>query len=209
MYSARSSRLGFGALALAGLLTLTACTDPGEDAPATIMSAADQATTSTTTSTPRWEEQLIDGPTKPEDLIQVSSGEIIISAMSADPGSADGGAGSLYAMDPVTGEMTGIWPHPDVGEAHDTARFAECPGPPDASVASPHGLGLEMAEDGTEYLYVVNHGSRESVEVRRGFRGPRVGRWHRVDLGGLLRPARGQFRQRGRSSPGRRRLLRH
>lgn len=68
-------------------------------------------------------------------------------------------------MDPTSGNLTKAWPHPNSTVAHDTTRFNECPGPPDTAVASPHGLGSEITADGTEYLYVINHGGRESVEV--------------------------------------------
>lgn len=153
-------RTAFLAVPLAGLLALTACAGPAEDA-----AAATSAAVSATASDPRWTERLIDGPEKPEDLIALPSGTVFVSGMSADPGSAEGGSGSLYTMDPATGELTLAWPAPGVEEAHDTERFGECPGPPDTAVASPHGLGSHVAEDGVEYLYVVNHGGRESVEV--------------------------------------------
>lgn len=145
------------ATALAGLLTLTACADAG---------TSDTTATAEVGPIPetQWSEQLIDGPEKPEDLVQLASGTVMISGMSADPGS-EGAAGSLYAMDPDTAELTKVWPHPEVAVAHDTERFGECPGEPDAEVASPHGLGSRIAEDGTEHLYVVNHGGHESVEV--------------------------------------------
>lgn len=157
MHPGRSAHRGaFLAVPLAGLLALTACTSPTE------ATEADPASAETENA---WQAQLLDAPHKPEDLIELASGTVFVSGMSADPGSADGGSGSLYTMDPVTGELAIAWPAPEVEETQNMERFGECPGPPDTSIASPHGLGAETAEDGTEHLYVVNHGGRESVEV--------------------------------------------
>lgn len=155
MLTDRSGRYSCVAAAVTGMLTLTACADASEE-PASATPVADSELS--------WSEQLIDAPDKPEDLIQLSTGEVLVSGMAADPGSEDS-AGSLYTMDPGTGDLTKAWPHPEVGETHDTERFGECPGAPDTAVVSPHGLGTEVAEDDSEYLYVVNHGGRESVEV--------------------------------------------
>ncbi len=68
-------------------------------------------------------------------------------------------------MDPETERLSPLWPGTGKAVEHDKTRFPECPGPPDSSAASPHGLGSEIDSDGTELLYVVNHGGREAVEV--------------------------------------------
>lgn len=136
---------------LATAIALAACSTTGTQ---TDPAAGDRA---------QWTEQLIDGPSKPEDLVKLSSGTILVSGMSANPGSSEGAAGGLYTLDPASNQLTNVWT--DVAVAHDQQRFADCPGAPDTSVASPHGLGVEVGPDGTEYLYVVNHGGRESVEV--------------------------------------------
>lgn len=157
----RSIHRSLVAIALTGLLTLTACNDTGASNNA---ETAETTETADNTADAQWSELLVEGPEKPEDLIRLTSGKVMISGMSADPGS-EGAAGSLYAMDPDSDDLTKIWPHPEVEVAPDTGRFGECPGEPDPTVASPHGLGSSVAEDGTEYLYVVNHGGRESIEV--------------------------------------------
>lgn len=136
----------YAALAATAVLALSACAAPVADAE------------------PQWKERLLDAPDKPEDLIQLSTGEVLVSGMAADPGS-EGSAGSLYSLDPGTGETAKAWPHPEVEQAHDTDVFGACPGPLDDAVVSPHGLGAEVGEDGIERLYVVNHGGRESIEV--------------------------------------------
>lgn len=71
------------AAAFTGLLALTACASTQENSPP-VTAAVD--------SEMGWNEQLIDSPDNPEDLIQTSSGAVIISAMSANPGSSDGAA---------------------------------------------------------------------------------------------------------------------
>lgn len=112
-----------------------------------------------------WAASLISGPTNPEDLVTLSSGKVVVSGMGGDPGGEGGAAGSLYGLDVETQQLTELWPADELDVAPDEERFAECPGPPDGDVASPHGLGVETEGDGTEYLYVVNHGGREAIEV--------------------------------------------
>jgi hypothetical protein len=115
--------------------------------------------------TGEWTETLVPGPNKPEDLIALESGAVVVSGMGSNPGGQGGASGSLYSLDPESGGLAAIWPAAKVGTSHDEDRFPDCPAPPEAAVASPHGLGAEIAEDGTEYLYVVNHGGREAIEV--------------------------------------------
>lgn len=45
------------------------------------------------------------------------------------------------------------------------APFDQCPGPPSVEAFSAHGLSIVANADGTNNLYVVNHGGRESIEV--------------------------------------------
>ena len=160
------------AAALTGLLALSACSPSGE-ADSTATETAADTTTATASETATtgvakqvtWTETLLDGPTKPEDLILLESGTVFLSGMSENPGSDDGGAGSLHAVDPDSGELTNVWTPENITEAHDTDTFGTCEGPLDPAVAAPHGLGSETGDDGTEFLYVVNHGGRESIEV--------------------------------------------
>lgn len=158
----RVSALTPALAAIGGLLTLAACT-PAEDT-----ASSDPAPTSTGTgvSAPgEWSETLIDAPTKPEDLIELGSGTVFLSAMSDNPGDTDGGAGSLQVLDPESDTFRNVWTAENITLNQDTETFSSCPGPLDPAVAAPHGLGTETAPDGTEYLYVVNHGGRESIEV--------------------------------------------
>lgn len=159
------------AAALTSLLVLSACTPSEADSTAAATTAETATTTAAATATTgvakqtAWTETLIDGPTKPEDLIQLASGTVLLSGMSENPGADDGGAGSLHAVNPDSGELTNVWTPENITEAHDTAIFGECDGPLDPAVAAPHGLGAETGDDGTEFLYVVNHGGRESIEI--------------------------------------------
>jgi hypothetical protein len=47
----------------------------------------------------------------------------------------------------------------------DTLTFGACPGAPDETKFSAHGLGLRPGSKSEHTLYVVHHGERESVEV--------------------------------------------
>ena len=42
---------------------------------------------------------------------------------------------------------------------------SDCPGPPERSVFSPHGIDIDLAARETPALAVVNHGGRESIEL--------------------------------------------
>ena len=47
----------------------------------------------------------------------------------------------------------------------DARRFGACPSPPDASLFNAQGLSLRSAGETRHFLYVANHGGRESVEI--------------------------------------------
>lgn len=113
-----------------------------------------------------WSERLVDGPSKPEDLIALPGTDfLVVSGMSADPGKEGGGAGHLYLMDKTSEELTEIWPERDHSIELDEELYKDCPAPPEPGIASPHGIGLQPQDDGSSRLFVVNHGGRESVEV--------------------------------------------
>lgn len=155
----RRARSGTAVLgALTGLSLTVGC------APTSPVPQAAPAPTSAAEDT-GWQEQLVSGPPNPEDLILLETGTAVISGMSADPGGGAGAAGSLYAMDPQTGVFVDIWPAAGHDTAPDETRYPACPGPPDLDAASPHGLGLEVDDQGTTRLHVVNHGGREAVEI--------------------------------------------
>lgn len=166
----RRATVSFGALGLGVSLVsmLTACGAadndvPGGDAPPAVSESVPGASTARPAG--EWSGTLVPGPSKPEDLVALTSGAVVVSGMGSDPGGPGGAAGSLYSLNPESGDMAALWPAAHAGVVHDAERFADCTTPPAADVASPHGLGVEVADDGTEYLYVVNHGDREAIEV--------------------------------------------
>jgi WD40 repeat protein len=59
-----------------------------------------------------------------------------------------------------------------VAYRQDTERFGACPGAPDETKFSAHGLSLRVGSASEHTLYVVHHGERESVEVFKLKAGP-------------------------------------
>lgn len=107
----------------------------------------------------------LSGPTSPEDIVEVpGSGTAIVSGLSADPLSTTS-VGHLYAVDAGTRAVTEIWPERNWSVDWDRSRFPDCPGAPDPTVASPHGINIEQKAEDVYDLYVVNHGGREGVEI--------------------------------------------
>jgi hypothetical protein len=49
----------------------------------------------------------------------------------------------------------------------DTARYPDCPSPPDAASFNAQGMSLQTRADLAHTLYVSNHGGREAIEVFR------------------------------------------
>ncbi|WP_457190520.1 hypothetical protein [Nocardioides sp. P5_E3] len=109
----------------------------------------------------------IPAPPSPEDIIAVpGTRKVVVSALAADP-LAEGSVGHLYAMDATTRKATEIWPDAAWRTAWDKDTYPDCPGPPDPTKASPHGINIATDAAGRSTLYVVNHGGREAIEVFR------------------------------------------
>ena len=70
----------------------------------------------------------------------------------------------LYAIDSRDRSFMALTGANAPAEAHDANRFPSCPGAPSADFST-HGLYIEPSGDGHQTLYVVVHGSRESIEV--------------------------------------------
>lgn len=117
------------------------------------------------TAAPRPELRFIDGPASPEDLVTVPGTTTVLASGLAEDPTSDDSVGHLYAIDADTGSVTELWPDGADAPVWDRSRYATCPGPPNRTVASPHGINLEQQADGTTELYVVNHGGREAIEV--------------------------------------------
>lgn len=97
----------------------------------------------------------------PEDLAVLPGSEWVIAS-----GAQEGGRLQLInAQDKAT---TVLFPRPDQAERLDATSYPTCPGPLPASEQDTfrgHGLYLKPGDAATHTLYVVHHGTRESIEV--------------------------------------------
>jgi len=105
--------------------------------------------------------QYVCGQRGPEDLILLPGGQwVLASAYSA--------AGGIFAIRTSDKMSTQVYPSPTASVRFDAKAYAGCPGPPDAAAQAKfqtHGLSLQVGANGVHRLYVVLHGSRESVEM--------------------------------------------
>ena len=105
------------------------------------------------------EIQFICGVIGPEDLAIVPGSEWVIAS-----GNQEGGRIQLVSVRDKT--ATVLFPTPTRHERLDAATYPTCPGPLDETDAfRAHGLYLAPGQDAIHTLYVVHHGTRESVEV--------------------------------------------
>ncbi len=105
------------------------------------------------------EIQFICGVIGPEDLAIVPGSEWVIAS-----GDQEGGRIQLVSVRDKT--ATVLCPTPTRHERLDAATYPTCPGPLDETDAfRAHGLYLAPGQDAIHTLYVVHHGTRESVEV--------------------------------------------
>lgn len=103
------------------------------------------------------------GPLNSEDLVQVPGTAWIVA--SGMDGGAAGSRGSLHLVDSRDKTWTTLFPGTRPQVKWDKATYSDCPGPPDLAKFSAHGLNLRPSNNGTDELYVVNHGGRELIEV--------------------------------------------
>ena len=105
--------------------------------------------------------QFICGVIGPEDLVVVPGGDWVIAS-----GDAAGGAVTLInARDRGT---TPLYPAPAAKQKLDKKTYDSCPGPIDPDEKDrfrAHGLALRPGRNSVHTLYVVHHGTRESIEV--------------------------------------------
>jgi len=103
----------------------------------------------------------------PEDLAPLDDHRMIVSSL------AGGGhaAGALVLLDTRTGKVDLL---PTIAADPGTAPHDGCDeGPVADSALKPHGIAIWNNPRGGRYLYVVNHGQRESVEIYRLILGSR------------------------------------
>jgi len=75
------------------------------------------------------------------------------------------GGAVLNVIDTVNKSAQVLVPGDTFSEAHDRARFADCPGPIAGQAIATHGLHLAQGPAGALTLYAVGHGAREAIEV--------------------------------------------
>jgi len=102
-----------------------------------------------------------------EDILRLGESDwLLVSGMDGSlTGSDIRGKIHLVNAEEKTAEI--LFPGSAPVFAHDTSRFAECPGPIDTSAFSAHGLALKASTKGPDiyHLYMTSHGAREAIEV--------------------------------------------
>lgn len=129
--------------------------------PAATQSARDYAVTGEAPCTPVGDIKFVCGMVSPEDIAVFPGGEWAIAS-----GNREGGR--LHLINVRSKTATPVFPAPDQRERLDAERYPTCPGPlmlekPDLFKA--HGVYLKPGANGRHALYVVHHGTRESIEV--------------------------------------------
>lgn len=104
---------------------------------------------------------LIQGPSRPEDIIALPGGRwVLVSAIAAKPEDRQAG---LYLMDSRTLALSPL----SIASSTAPADASSCgPALPPGSL-KPHGVDFLPGDDGGGTLHVVNHGARESIETYR------------------------------------------
>jgi hypothetical protein len=99
----------------------------------------------------------------PEDLVIVPGGEWVVSTAYAPPG----GVRIINVRDKST---TMAYPAATAKEEFDNTTYSTCPGVPNAAMKQymqTHGVAIREGANSQHTLYVVHHGTRESIEVFR------------------------------------------
>jgi hypothetical protein len=101
------------------------------------------------------------GLTNAEDLVQVPGTPWILASGLAEGEHTEG---HIYLVN-APGRTVQVLLPGHVVYRQDTKTFGACPGAPDETKFSAHGLSLRVGSASEHTLYVVHHGERESVEV--------------------------------------------
>ena len=101
------------------------------------------------------------GLTNAEDLVQVPGTPWIAASGLAEGEHTEG---HIYLVNARDRTVQVLLPGHVVYQ-QDTEKFGACPGAPDETKFSAHGLSLRAGSASEHTLYVVHHGERESVEV--------------------------------------------
>ncbi|MBM3770418.1 MAG: hypothetical protein FJW27_03855 [Acidimicrobiia bacterium] len=105
--------------------------------------------------------QFICGMASPEDIAVLPGGEWAIAS-----GNREGGR--LHIVNVKNKSSSAVFPAPGQRERFDAGGYPTCPGPlalKNADQFRAHGLYLKPGPNGLHALYVVHHGTRESIEA--------------------------------------------
>src|SRR4029453_5714860 len=105
--------------------------------------------------------QFVCGQVSPEDLVVVPGGEWVVSTVFARPG----GVRLINVRDKST---TTAYPSAAAKDQLDKKTYGACPGVPEEEMKGnmqTHGAAIREGRNNQHTLYVVHHGTRESVEV--------------------------------------------
>ena len=105
--------------------------------------------------------KLICNQQAPEDLVVVPGAQWIVA-------SAYSGTGGIHLIRVRDRASIRAYPAAFARKRLDEKKYSECPGPPDASADAKfttHGLWLQPGPGTVHTLFVVGHGTRESIEV--------------------------------------------
>jgi hypothetical protein len=105
--------------------------------------------------------EVVCGQAAPEDLVVLPGAQWVVA-------SAYAGTGGIYVVRVSDKTSIRAYPSATAKKQFDAKTYAGCPGPPDANAGAmftTHGLWLEPGRGPVSKLYVVGHGSRESIEV--------------------------------------------
>lgn len=105
--------------------------------------------------------QFICGLVGPEDLVAVPGSDWVIASGDATPG-------AISLIDVKQKTVSALYPSVALTQRLDAKTYDSCPGPIDPEEKDrfrAHGLALRTGRNGVQTLYVVHHGTRESIEV--------------------------------------------
>jgi hypothetical protein len=108
------------------------------------------------------------GLTNAEDLVQVPGTPWVVASGLAEGENTEG---HIYLVNAQDRTVQVLLPGHVVYQ-QDIETFGACPGAPNETKFSAHGLSLRIGSGSEHTLYVVHHGERESVEVFRLKAGP-------------------------------------
>jgi hypothetical protein len=102
--------------------------------------------------------QFVCGQQGPEDLVVVPGGTWVVTGIF-------GGSGGINLIRVSDRTSTKAYPAASAKDQLDAKTYPSCPGPPDVSKFTTHGLSLLPGRGNVHRLFVVGHGGREAIEV--------------------------------------------